>query len=113
MITIEEVDKLARLLNSIVVSVRLKLNLDVLLQTMWEYMGIIRVYTKKKGRLPDLNDPLILTTYRRGVSVEAAVSQISKEMHEIFHYALVWGRYVVRLLTLRNRTHFLVILCFC
>ncbi len=94
MMTIEEVDELARLPNSIVVSVRLKLNLDVLLETMWQYMGIIRVYTKKKGRLPDLNDPLILTTHRRGVSIEAAVSQISKEMHEIFHYALVWGRYV-------------------
>ncbi len=93
MMTIEEVDGFARLLNSIVVSVRLKLNLDVLLETMWQYMGIIRVYTKKKGRLPDLNNPLILTTHRRGVTIEAAVSQISKEMHEIFHYALVWGRY--------------------
>ncbi len=94
MMTIEEVDGFARLPNSIVVSVRLKLNLDMLLETMWQYMGIIRVYTKKKGRLPDLNDPLILTTHRRGVSIEAALSQISKEMHEIFHYSLVWGRYV-------------------
>lgn len=45
----------------------MKLNLDYLLEILWEYLSLIRVYTKKPGQPPDFNDSLIL---RRGVSVE-------------------------------------------
>lgn len=91
MMTIEEIDKLARLPNTIVVSVYLKLNLDALLEHMWDYMGLVRIYTKKKGYPPDLVDPVILSGERRGVNVEAAIQHISKELREVFNYALVWG----------------------
>jgi uncharacterized protein len=42
MISLEDMDALARLPNSIVASVYMKLNLDKLLEQMWEYMGLIR-----------------------------------------------------------------------
>ena len=53
-ITIEEVDKLAREPHSVVISVHAKLNLDYMLAKMWEHMGLIRIYTKKRGMAPDL-----------------------------------------------------------
>lgn len=27
---------------------------------IWEYLELVRVYTKPKGRLPDFNDPVVL-----------------------------------------------------
>ncbi len=40
-IPIEDVDRLARLQYSIVLSVHMKLNMDVLLEKMWEYLGMV------------------------------------------------------------------------
>lgn len=45
-ITIEEIDALARQPHSVVISVHAKLNLDYLLEKLWHYMGLIRIYTK-------------------------------------------------------------------
>ncbi|CAN0193448.1 unnamed protein product, partial [Phaeothamnion confervicola] len=92
MITIEDLDMLARQPHSIVVSVHMKLNLDALLAKMWSYMGLVRIYTKKKGQPPDLSEPVILSSERKGVTVGDACEHVSKEMREIFNYALVWGR---------------------
>jgi hypothetical protein len=69
-ITIEEVDKLAREPDAIVISVRMKLNLDRLLAKMWDYMGLIRVYTKRRGAPPLFHEPLVLSSERKGISVE-------------------------------------------
>jgi ribosome-interacting GTPase 1 len=41
------------------------------------------VFTKRKGHPPDLSEPVILSTQRRGVTVEAATGHISKEMREV------------------------------
>ena len=96
----------------------IQLNLERLLERMWDYMGLIRVYTKRRGAPPDFREPLVLSSERRGVSVEVRVSanpyrenlkagnspwtthpnkqtaceSISKELLDIFSYALVWGR---------------------
>ena len=48
-ISIEEMDRLARQPNSVVISCGLKLNLDYLLDLIWEYLQLLRVYTKKRG----------------------------------------------------------------
>lgn len=90
-ITIEEVGKLSKLPNSIVISVNMKLNLDYLLAKMWEYMGLIRVYTKRKGSPPDLNEPVILSSQRDGVDVGALAGAISRELLAVLNYAYVWG----------------------
>lgn len=42
-------DRLARQPNSIVISCGLKLNLDYLLDQIWEYLQLLRVYTKRRG----------------------------------------------------------------
>jgi hypothetical protein len=61
-ITIEEVDQLARQPHSIVGSVNKRWNIgepledDLLKQKMWEYLGLTRIYTKRKGSPPDLEE---------------------------------------------------------
>jgi uncharacterized protein len=47
MLSIEEVDEIARRPNSLPVSCYLELNMDMLLARMWSMMGLVRVYTKK------------------------------------------------------------------
>lgn len=48
-ITIEEVDRLAHLPTSCVVSCEQGLNLDYLVTRIWETLDLIRVYTKRRG----------------------------------------------------------------
>jgi len=37
------------------------LGMESLLERIWEKLALVRVYTKKRGALPDFSDPLILT----------------------------------------------------
>lgn len=91
MVPIEEVDRLARLPHSLVCSVVKKLNLDRLLARLWKEMGLVRVYTRRRGEPPEFSEPLILSEYRNGVNVEAACKMLSKDMLEKFNYAMIWG----------------------
>jgi small GTP-binding protein len=91
-LSIEEVDELARKPDSVVISIYMNLNLDVLLAKMWDYLGLIRIYTKRRGQPPDLIDPIVLSSERQGLSVETATRGISKELLDVFNFALVWGR---------------------
>lgn len=65
----------------------MKLNLDYLLEQLWEYLSLIRVYTKKPGQPPDFDDGLIL---RKGVTVEHVCHAIHRTLAAAFKYALVW-----------------------
>lgn len=49
-VTMEDVDRLAREPHSIVITCNLKLNLDRLVDRMWEALQLTRVYTKKRVR---------------------------------------------------------------
>ena len=61
-ITIEEIDQLARMPHSIVGSVSQNFNIgepledDLLKQKLWQYLGLTRIYTKRKGKFEMLND---------------------------------------------------------
>jgi len=92
MVTIEEVDRISKKTHSVVISCNMQLNLDFLLEMLWEYLGLIRVYTKKRGELPDFVGPVVLTTDRNGVTLESACNQIHKDLATGMKYALVWGR---------------------
>ncbi|DBA02379.1 TPA: hypothetical protein N0F65_007198 [Lagenidium giganteum] len=94
-ISIEDVDRLARLPNSVVIACahgdRPALNFDTLLARMWDYMGLTRVYTKRRGEAPQFEEPVVLSSERKGTSVSAACLSVSKDMLDNFNYALVWG----------------------
>jgi uncharacterized protein len=96
-ITIEEVDQLARQPHSIVGSVNKRWNIgepmedDLLKAKLWEYLGLTRVYTKRKGSPPDLEEPVILSDIRKGTTVKSLCANISTQMLRDLNYALVWG----------------------
>jgi len=90
-ITIEEVDRLAREENSVVISSKFKLNLDYLVSYIWNKLGMVRVYSKKPGQKPDLDEGIIL---REGATVEHCCHSIHRTIVKDFKYAMVWGRSV-------------------
>jgi len=87
-LSLEEVDELARRPNSIVVSCNWGLNLDNLMKMIWEYLGLVRVYTKKRGEPPDFADAIVM---RSGATIELVCKLIHKDLVSQFKSALVWG----------------------
>ncbi|URE45584.1 GTP-binding protein [Musa troglodytarum] len=88
-ITLEELEILDKLPHYCPVSAHLEWNLDGLLEKIWEYLDLVRIYTKPKGLNPDYEDPVILSSKRR--TVEDFCNRIHKDMVKQFKYALVWG----------------------
>ena len=65
----------------------MKLGLDILVQKIWTQLGMVRVYTKKKGAPPDFDDPIILTEQRGGLRVYDCIMQIHKSLLNDFSCA--------------------------
>ena len=92
-VSIEDVDMLARRPHSLVMGVHDKLNLDYLLKKIWEYMSLVRVYTKRRGEPPDLTEPVVISNERTGgCTVEHLCKHLHQSLVDDFKYALVWGR---------------------
>jgi len=87
-VSIEEIDRIAHKPNCVVISCGLMLNLDYLLERLWEKLAMLRIYTKKPGSPPDFSDPIIM---RGGSSVEHVCHAIHRTIASFFKYALVWG----------------------
>jgi small GTP-binding protein len=90
-VSLELVDELARRPHTVVIACHTKLNLDGLLNAAWRYLGLVRVYTRKRGERPDLEEPVVLTQARGGLTIKNACAQIHKDLVLNFKFALVWG----------------------
>jgi small GTP-binding protein len=90
-ITLNEVDYFAHMNHTAVISCQNKLNLEYLLQQMWEHLDLIRLYTKPRGSRPDFTDPIVT---KRGSLIEDVCNYLHKDFAKRFKYALVWGRSV-------------------
>lgn len=88
-ITIEELDLLSRCHHYVPVSANLEWNLDGLVDRMWEYLDLVRIYTKPKGQIPDYATPVILK--RNKSQVQDFCLRIHKQLLVGFKHALVWG----------------------
>jgi len=88
-ISLEEVNRLAHEDHTIVISCEMGLNLDYLLDMIWEYLNILKIYTKKRGDHPDLGDPVCL---RKGATIEQVCNSIHRSLAPNFKYAVVWGK---------------------
>jgi len=64
-------------------------NFDDLLEKIWDYLKLVRIYTKPKGQLPDYTSPVVLPYSR--TTVEDFCMKIHKNLIKEFKYALVWG----------------------
>lgn len=89
-ISLEEVDRLARQEQTVVISCNMKLNLDYLLERIWDDLALIRVYTKKPGQAPDLQ-PESALILRRAATVEHACHAVHRSLVANFKCAIVWG----------------------
>ncbi|KAL7424751.1 GTP-binding protein rbg1 [Cryptotrichosporon argae] len=88
-ISIEEIDLLYKIPNSVPISSKMWLNIDELLEVMWDKLNLVRVYTKPKGRQPDYTAPVVLRRDR--AKVENFCDAIHKEIKKQFKYAMVYG----------------------
>lgn len=91
-ISIEEVNDISQDPLSCCISVHMELGLDILLQKIWKQLGMVRIYTKKKGAPPDFKDPIILANSRGGISIKEAINGIHRGLLDEFQSAYVWGR---------------------
>ena len=88
-ISIQELDIVYKVPHTVPISAHHKWNFDDLLETIWEYLKLVRIYTKPKGQLPDYNAPVVL--HRGKTTVEDFCLKIHKTLVKEFKHAIVWG----------------------
>ncbi|XP_074601916.1 GTP-binding protein 128up [Brevipalpus obovatus] len=88
-ISIDELDLIYRIPHTVPISAHHKWNFDDLLELTWEYLKLIRIYTKPKGQLPDYQSPVILTQDHR--AVEDFCNKLHRTLIKEFKCGLVWG----------------------
>jgi len=93
-VTMEDIDYLSKQKDTALISCSMKLGTDFFLEKMWDYLGLVRVYTKKKGQSPDFEEPVVLRRHKGGFSILACINQIHRELAENFKEALVYGKSV-------------------
>ena len=77
-ISIEELDLLYKIPTSVPISSREWMNVDELVEKMWDTLDLVRAYTKPRGLAPDYSQPVVL---RRGkCTVEDFCNAIHKEI---------------------------------
>ncbi|WFD04221.1 Ribosome-interacting GTPase 2 [Malassezia obtusa] len=88
-ISMEEMDRLANQPCNVVISCELNLNLDYLVDRIWESLSLNRIYTKKRGHHPDLDDPIVV---RKGATIEHVCHGVHRALVDKFAYASVYGK---------------------
>jgi ribosome-interacting GTPase 1 len=87
-ISIEELDIIDKCPHYVPISARDEWGLDDLMEKAWEYLDLIRIYTKPRGQIPDYDAPVII---KSGASVKEFCNSIHKGLMGEFKHALVWG----------------------
>lgn len=88
-ISVEELDLICKIPHAVPVCANLGWNFDYLLARAWEYLDLVRIYPKPKGKAIDYEEPVILRCSRR--TVEDFCNAIHKGIISKFKHALVWG----------------------
>ncbi len=64
-------------------------NLSDLKKRIYDLLGIIRIYTKERGKKPDYTDPIIL---KKGGKLLDAALEIHKDFARDLKFARIWGK---------------------
>lgn len=88
-ITIEELNLLSRVPHYVPVCAGKEWNFDDLLEKIWKYLNMIRVYTKPRGQIPDYDSPVVVPSSKN--TIEHFCLRIHKSLVQQFKYAWVWG----------------------
>jgi small GTP-binding protein len=70
------------------VSAKTGRNLDLLRQTVFEQLDLIRVYSQAPGEEADFTEPVVL---KKGATLEDFAKEIHKDFYEKLKFAKVWG----------------------
>ncbi|KAJ2226670.1 GTP-binding protein rbg1 [Coemansia sp. RSA 1722] len=105
-ISIEELDLIYKIPHAVPISAHHEWNFDELLEKMWEYLNLVRIYTKPKGLLPDYSAPVVLKKDKS--SVADFCNAIHRGILKEFSHALVWGSSVKHNPQKVGREHILV-----
>merc|ERR1712086_510728 len=87
-ISIEELDIIDRCPHYVPISAKDEWNFDELMEKIWEYLDLIRIYTKPKGQIPDYEAPVII---KNGSNMTNFCESIHKGLLKEFKHAQVWG----------------------
>ena len=91
-LTLQELDVLCKLPHVVPISSNLQWNFDELLETVWEYGKMMRIYTKPKGQIPDYEEPVIL--HAHNPTIEDFCNRLHGSIIDKLKYAWVWGQSV-------------------
>jgi ribosome-interacting GTPase 1 len=70
------------------ISAREGMNCEELKKEIYQFLDVIRVYTKVPGKEADLSEPVIL---KKGSTVEEVALTIHKDFAAKLRYARIWG----------------------
>lgn len=85
----EELNILEKMPHFVPISGKSEWNFEELQETIWEYLELIRIYTKPKGQIPDYEEPVVLN--RKRSSIKDFCNKIHRGLLKDFKYAYVWG----------------------
>ncbi|XP_040582284.1 uncharacterized protein [Lepeophtheirus salmonis] len=89
-LTINELDVLSRIENSVFISSKFLWNIDNFLISVWKYLDLIRIYPKPKNK--PIDEPVVL---KRGkTKVEDFCNCIHKTIIKKLKHCIVWGNSV-------------------
>ena len=91
-ITLEELELLTQIPHYVPISAGKEWNFDGLMEKIWQYLDMIRIYTKPKGQIPDYSQPVVLP--REQATVELFCKRIHKSLLSSFKTAKIWGQSV-------------------
>ena len=89
-ISIEELDIISNIPHNCPVSAHHNWNLDGLLETIWDHLGLTRCYTKPRGQIPDYNEPVIMKAVPQP-TIQSFCDKLHRQLMKDFKYAWVWG----------------------
>lgn len=87
-VSLEEVDRIAREPNTVVMSCEMSLGINDVVEEIWYRLNLARLYTKRRGQPPDFSDPMVV---RANSTIEDVCDSIHRDFKDQFKYALVWG----------------------
>ena len=67
------------------------INLELLKETMFEKLDLIRLYMRPKGEDPDFEEPLII---KKGSTIEDVADKIHRDLKKDLRFTRVWGKSV-------------------
>jgi len=81
-LTIEELDIIDQMPHHVPISSFHKWNIDMLMEEIWNYLKMMRIYTKPKGQIPDYEEPVVLHGGLECLKIESTERAKKTRKHE-------------------------------